>query len=240
MVKVEDPNLLDILDFYRNHKPPERKPSQAYELPRPCALELMRECIESLHVALYCQNLQFVDDLVYEHAAQERNNSALEPLIQNYPVNQMEIFDNFKALTKFGYYGPLKIEYDNEQGFLVKAMEAIPSRTLICEYSGTVHVFATQVYNRSDSIMTLLETNNATSTLVIIPEKQGNIAKYLSGINNQRKESKMRQQNVISQRFNIRGQARVLLITARKIEAGETLYYDYNEGGRNYNTRCFI
>lgn len=39
-------------------------------------------------------------------------------------------------------------------------------------------------------MMSLLETKLAATSLVIIPEKTGNIAKYLSGINNLKKNTK--------------------------------------------------
>jgi hypothetical protein len=61
-----------------------------------------------------------------------------------------------------------------------------------------VFKFAEQVYSTSDSMMSLLETQLSATSLVIIPDKFGNIAKYLSGINNFKKNSKKVQQNVIS------------------------------------------
>ncbi|CAD8208577.1 unnamed protein product [Paramecium octaurelia] len=127
-----------------------------------------------------------------------------------------------------------------DQGFYVKAVQPIANNTLICEYAGEVFRFADQVYSTSDSMMSLLETNFAATSLVIIPQKYGNLAKYLSGINNTKKNSKKQQQNVKSQRFNVEGESRVILYACRDIRTGEVLYYDYNEGGFNYNTRFFV
>jgi len=37
---------------------------------------------------------------------------------------------------------------------------------------------------------------------------------------------------VISRRYEINGEVRVILMTTRLINGGEILYYDYNEGGK--------
>lgn len=89
--------------------------------------------------------------------------------------------------------------------------------------------------------MSLLETSKANTSLVIIPDNYGNLAKYISGINNKKKNSKLKQQNVISRRYEINGEVRVILMTTRLINGGEILYYDYNEGGKmTYQTKYFI
>ena len=51
----------------------------------------------------------------------------------------------------------------------MKAVQPIANNTLICEYAGEVFRFADQVYSTSDSMMSLLETNFAATSLVIIP-----------------------------------------------------------------------
>ena len=66
----------------------------------------------------------------------------------------------------------------------MRALARVPKRTLICEYSGEVKRYRDVVFSKNDSIMTLLRTGRAETTLVIEPEKYGNLAKYLSGINN--------------------------------------------------------
>jgi len=40
--------------------------------------------------------------------------------------------------------------------------------------------------------MSLLETSKANTSLVIIPDNYGNLAKYISGINNKKKNSKLK------------------------------------------------
>jgi hypothetical protein len=66
----------------------------------------------------------------------------------------------------------------------------IPKRTLICEYTGVVKRYRELVFSENDSIFTLLRTGRAETTLSILPEKYGNIAKYISGVNN--KNSKLK------------------------------------------------
>ena len=88
--------------------------------------------------------------------------------------------------------------------------------------------------------MTLLQTTRSLTTLIVLPLKHANIAKYISGINNKKENSKLKQQNVVSKRYNIGGEARVILLAKREIKQDEILYYDYNEGGFNtYDTEDF-
>jgi hypothetical protein len=88
--------------------------------------------------------------------------------------------------------------------------------------------------------MELLSTNSTSTTLVICPEKKGNIARFISGINNDDKNSK-KKQNVRSIRFDIDGSVHVLLYAARTIKKDEILYYDYNAGGKGaYPTSDFV
>ena len=83
------------------------------------------------------------------------------------------------------------------------ADEPIKKNTLITEYVGEVDTLARNEHNSNDSIMDLLRTGwrrmgvvrcrDPETSLVIIPEKFGNVARYLSGINNSKKESKKKQ-----------------------------------------------
>ena len=87
--------------------------------------------------------------------------------------------------------------------FIVVADEVIKKNTLITEYIGEVDILARNEQNSNDSIMDLLHNeylnlnlvrcSDPQTSLVIIPEKYGNIAHYLSGINNTKKESKKKQ-----------------------------------------------
>jgi hypothetical protein len=84
----------------------------------------------------------------------------------------------------------MKVVYEKEQGFVVKAVERIAAMSLICEYVGEVYRLRDKLLTKSDSMMTLLKTSRSFSTLVIIPDKFGNIARYLSGVNNSNKKLK--------------------------------------------------
>ena len=96
------------------------------------------------------------------------------------------------------------------------------------------------MFDSNDSIMELLKTPRSQTTLVICPEKYGNLARFLSGINNKEKKS-IAKQNVQSIRMDVEGHARVVLYAKRKISEGELLYYDYNAGGFwEYPTENFV
>jgi len=73
---------------------------------------------------------------------------------------------------------------DPIQGFIVKAASNIPSYTLLCEYVGEVDFASNRLFDKNDSIMDLLKTPHSNTSLVICPENKGNIARFLSGINN--------------------------------------------------------
>jgi hypothetical protein len=75
---------------------------------------------------------------------------------------------------------------------------------------------------------------------VICPEQYGNLARFLSGINNYDAKLK-KKQNVYSIRFSIEGSVHILLLASKNIKKGEILYYDYNAGGYgNYPTEHFV
>lgn len=94
-----------------------------------------------------------------------------------------------------------------------------------------------------------MRVRDPATSLVIIPEKFGNVARYLSGINNSKKESKKKQvdargicdiQNVQSLRYVIDGAIHVFLVALRDIKEGELLMYDYNGLEKNYPTDHFV
>jgi len=64
--------------------------------------------------------------------------------------------------------------------------------TLICEYVGEVDTSRNRVFDKNDSIMELLKTTRSQTTLVLCPEKYGNLARFLSGINNKNAKSKQK------------------------------------------------
>lgn len=76
--------------------------------------------------------------------------------------------------------------------------------------------------------MELLDTGDADTSLVIVPQKHSNIARFFNGINNNQKSSK-KKQNLKSIRCQIDGRVCVLLYANRNIKKGEQLLYNYNE-----------
>lgn len=120
----------------------------------------------------------------------------------------------------------------------MRADAPIPDRTLLTEYVGDVDFMSRHKHNDSDSIMTLLNTGNERTSLVIVPDRRGNIARFLSGINNHCSASR-RRQNVKSARFRVDGQVRVVLYANRDIRRGEVLFYDYNAEEKEYPTEHF-
>jgi hypothetical protein len=52
-------------------------------------------------------------------------------------------------------YGPLIVDKDPNIGYIVRSLEHIPARTIICEYSGEVLPAKSQVFFSNDSIMGL-------------------------------------------------------------------------------------
>ena len=109
----------------------------------------------------------------------------------------LKIFTEFKNMSKQGNYVPVMIEPDKTQGFFVRAIEDIPEKTLISEYVGDVDFARNRIFDKNDSIMDLLRTTRSKTSLVICPENHGNLARFLSGINNFEKGSKKNKQNVL-------------------------------------------
>jgi hypothetical protein len=99
-------------------------------------------------------------------------------------VKNREVFKEFKKLTSEGNYAPLHVLEDKMQGFVVQARSIIPKFTLISEYVGDVDFLRKRLLDQNDSIMDLIRTPHSSSYLVICPESKGNIARFISGINN--------------------------------------------------------
>ncbi len=87
--------------------------------------------------------------------------------------------------------------------------------------------------------MELLDTGDNDTSLVIVPEKHCNIARFFNSVNNSLKESKKRQ-NVRSIRCQLDGKVTVLLYTSRSVKKGESLLYNYNEAKECYPTENFV
>lgn len=68
--------------------------------------------------------------------------------------------------------------------FTVEADKPIKDWTIITEYAGDVDYLKNRENDDGDSIMTLLSAADPSKSLVICPDKYGNIARYINGINN--------------------------------------------------------
>ena len=96
-------------------------------------------------------------------------------------------------MSRKGDYIPVIIEEDIKQGFIVRADDDIPDLTLVAEYVGEVDFVRERLFDNNDSIMDLLRTTHSKDSLVICPETRGNMARFLSGINNYDEKSKVKQ-----------------------------------------------
>ncbi len=199
---------------------------------------------ESLFRALEVKKISFNDDLVYidDECPKEMNNAKIEACFKGLSEYNRGIYDTFKQRTRKGEYGPIEVADDPVQKFIVKAIDNIPINTLICEYTGEVTLLRKKMFDKkNDSIMELITSPNSDLSLVIAPEKYGNLARFLSGVNNHDPILK-KKQNVYSLKVSIDGSMHILLIAGRNIKKGEVLYYDYNAGinHEGYPTEKFV
>ena len=213
-------------------------------LPRKMPKEMAEKSMKSLLRALEARNINFSDDLVFidNDCPKEMNNALLESSIQQLNASNKKKYYKFKEQSRKGIYAPVEVVDDPEQRFIVKALDEMVTNTLICEYTGEVCLARNRLFDDNDSIMDLIHTPTSDTSLVICPEKFGNLARFISGINNKYKEMKKKKnQNVYSFRVNIDGSVHILLLASKRIKKGEILYYDYNAGGYNtYNTDHFV
>ena len=213
-------------------------------LPRKMSKQMEEKSMKSLFRGLEAKGIEFNDDLVYidKDCPKEMNNSLLENSIQILNEENKKKYYAFKEKSRKGIYAPVEVVDDPEQRFIVKALDEMVTNTLICEYTGEVSLARNRLFDDNDSIMDLIHTPTSDTSLVICPEKYGNLARFLSGINNKYKVlKKKKNQNVYSLRVNIDGSVHILLLSSKRIKKGEILYYDYNAGGYNtYNTEHFV
>ena len=199
-------------------------------LPLP-SLNLYESSLASMVAAMrHCGMDSYTEDLVYagDGVSEAMNNASLDK-VQPMSRRNIEIFKEFKENLKNGAFPPIKIVFDSEIGFTVEALTYLPRHTLIAEYVGEVTTLERSGETSSDSLMILLDTEDPQTSLIIDPTRTGNAARFLSGINNLSNMSK-RKANVRTRRFELDGKCRVALFTAKKVEAGDQLYYDYNAG----------
>ena len=101
----------------------------------------------------------------------------------------IKTFYESKWLTQNAIYAPLEIINDPIQGYMIRALKDIPQLTFLCEYSGNVRTWRETIGSKNDSIMILLDTPSADTSLSCICSTHANLGKYFSGINNHSKES---------------------------------------------------
>ena len=68
--------------------------------------------------------------------------------------------------------------------YTVEADGPIKDLTWITKYIGDVDYIKNREHDDCDSMMTLLLASNPSKSLVICPDKRGNIARFINGINN--------------------------------------------------------
>eukprot|EP00591_Stephanopyxis_turris_P007600 CAMPEP_0195514418 /NCGR_PEP_ID=MMETSP0794_2-20130614/5812_1 /TAXON_ID=515487 /ORGANISM="Stephanopyxis turris, Strain CCMP 815" /LENGTH=760 /DNA_ID=CAMNT_0040642661 /DNA_START=144 /DNA_END=2423 /DNA_ORIENTATION=+ len=183
----------------------------------------------------YCGMTTYSEELVYsENGVTEAMNDITLDQVGSMSQRNLDIFKQFKHNVKTGIFAPVKIVYEDKVGFTVEALGIIARHTLITEYVGEVTTVERSGETSSDSLMMLLNTGDPKTSLIIDPTKTGNIARFLSGVNNGCQLSR-RKANVRTRRFVLDGKCRIALFAAKKIEAGDKLVYDYNAGieGKN-------
>ncbi|XP_072951665.1 probable Histone-lysine N-methyltransferase ATXR5 [Typha angustifolia] len=200
------------------------------------------EQMGSLATALTAMQMEFSNELTYmtRMAPRSSNRAYLEKGgMQVLPREDKETLELCRTMYKRGECPPLLVVFDSHEGFTVQADGYIKDMTFITEYTGDVDYLKNREHDDCDSIMTLLLATRASDSLVICPDKRGNIARFINGINNHTQEGK-RKQNLKCVRYNVAGECRVLLVACRDIPYGERLYYDYNGYEQEYPTQHFV
>ncbi|KAJ0976663.1 hypothetical protein J5N97_012137 [Dioscorea zingiberensis] len=145
------------------------------------------EQMRSLATALTALHMEFSNDLTYMPgmAPQSANLANLEKGgMQVLCKEDKETIELCRTMYKRGECPPLKVVFDKLEGFTVEADGGIKDMTFITEYTGDVDFLKNREHDDGDSLMTLLLTTNLADSLVICPDKRGNIARFINGINN--------------------------------------------------------
>ena len=102
---------------------------------------------------------------------------------------------------------------------------------IICEYTGDVYTVRDylKMEEPNDSVMELKKGKNADESLLIVPRKFTNIARFLNGVNNLDPKS-LEKQNVETVRALAQGRPVVILYTMKAVKKGESLLYNYGAG----------
>ncbi|KAB5524080.1 hypothetical protein DKX38_021829 [Salix brachista] len=213
------------------------------------------EQMRSLATALTAAGTEFSNELSYRPSMAPRsaNKSALEKGgMQVLSKEDAETLNLCKKMMDGGEWPPLMVVFDPEEGFTVEADRFIKDLTIISEYVGDVDYLKNRENDGGDSMMTLLHAANPSQSLVICPDKRGNVARFINGINNHTQNPILqeaflfctvegkRKQNLKCVRYDVNGECRVLLVANRDISKGERLYYDYNGYEQEYPTQHFV
>ncbi|KAJ6741014.1 HISTONE-LYSINE N-METHYLTRANSFERASE ATXR5 [Salix purpurea] len=173
----------------------------------------------TLASALTALQMEFSDDLTYlpGMAPQLANQAKFEQGgMQVLSKEDIETLEQCRAMCKRGECPPLLVVFDSCEGYTVEADDQIKDLTILAEYSET-HLKA----------------------LSSVPDKRGNIARFINGINNHTPDGK-KKQNCKCVRYDVNGECRVILVATRDIAKGERLYYDYNGYEHEYPTQHFV
>lgn len=196
----------------------------------------------SLASALTALNMEFSDELTYmpDMAPRSANSAKFESGgMQVLSKEDTETLEQCRAMCKRGEWPPLMVVFDSREGYTVEADGPIKDLTIIAEYTGDVDYIMNRQEDDCDSMMTLLLASDPSRSLVICPDKHGNITRFINGINNHTPEGK-KKQNLKCVRYNVNGECSVLLVAVRDIAKGERLYYDYNGYEHEYPTHHFV
>ncbi|KAJ8551558.1 hypothetical protein K7X08_021573 [Anisodus acutangulus] len=196
----------------------------------------------SLASALTALDMEFSDELTYmpSMAPKSANSAKFESGgMQVLSKEDTETLEQCRAMYKRGECPPLMVVFDSHEGYTVEADGPIKDLTIIAEYTGDVDYIRNRQEDDCDSMMTLLLARDPLRSLVICPDKRGNISRFINGINNHSPEGK-KKQNLKCVRYSVNGACRVILVAGRDIAKGERLYYDYNGYEHEYPTHHFI
>ncbi|KAJ4954063.1 hypothetical protein NE237_030895 [Protea cynaroides] len=197
------------------------------------------EQMASLATALTATGTEFSNEITYipGMAPRSANSPDLEKGgMQVLTQEDTDTLNQCKTKMESGECPPLMVVFDSKEGFTVEADRYIKDLTIITEYTGDVDYLKNREHDDGDSMMTLLSAADPSQSLVICPDKHGNIARFINGINNHTLNGK-KKQNLKCVRYNVNGECRVLLIAIRDIAKGERLYYDYNGQEHEYPTQ---
>ncbi|KAK1300785.1 Histone-lysine N-methyltransferase ATXR5 [Acorus calamus] len=200
------------------------------------------EQMSSLATALTSLQMKFSNELTYMSgmAPRSANQASLEKGgMQILSKKDIDTLEYCRTMCTRGECPPLLVIFDSCEGFTVEADGPIKDMTLIAEYTGDVDYIKNREHDDCDSMMTLLLATNTSHSLVICPDKRGNIARFINGINNHTPEGR-KKQNLKCVRYDVNGECRALLIACRDICKGERLYYDYNGYEQEYPTHHFV